>query len=229
MARGKTCLRRIENATSRQVTFSKRRNGLLKKAFELSVLCDAEVAVIVFSTRGKLYEFASSNMHKSIERYQKYAKDGQGGNKEVEHSVQHVKNETACMAKRIEFLENSRRKLLGEDLGSCSMDELQQMESQLERSLINIRLRKTQLFKEKIKQLKEKERALTEENVMLRDKCGCQPQKQAEMTQPLLTTILRNINNDGAEVRTNAPCSQDSQDSEVITELFIGRPSHPSQ
>lgn len=53
-------MRRIENATSRQVTFSKRRNGLLKKAFELSVLCDAEVALIIFSPRGKLCEFASS-------------------------------------------------------------------------------------------------------------------------------------------------------------------------
>lgn len=60
MVRGKTEIKRIENATSRQVTFSKRRNGLLKKAFELSVLCDAEVALIVFSNRGKLYEFCSS-------------------------------------------------------------------------------------------------------------------------------------------------------------------------
>ena len=54
-------MKRIENATSRQVTFSKRRNGLLKKAFELSVLCDAEVGLIVFSPRGKLYEFASAS------------------------------------------------------------------------------------------------------------------------------------------------------------------------
>ncbi|KAK2982710.1 hypothetical protein RJ640_002388 [Escallonia rubra] len=60
MVRGKTQIRRIENASSRQVTFSKRRSGLLKKAFELSVLCDAEVALIVFSPTGKLYEFASS-------------------------------------------------------------------------------------------------------------------------------------------------------------------------
>ncbi|KAJ1398114.1 hypothetical protein SESBI_31351, partial [Sesbania bispinosa] len=60
MVRGKTQMKRIENETSRQVTFSKRRNGLLKKAFELSVLCDAEVALIIFSTRGKLYEFSSS-------------------------------------------------------------------------------------------------------------------------------------------------------------------------
>uniref|UniRef100_A0A2P2M8W0 MADS-box domain-containing protein n=1 Tax=Rhizophora mucronata TaxID=61149 RepID=A0A2P2M8W0_RHIMU len=63
MVRGKTQMRRIENATSRQVTFSKRRNGLLKKAFELSVLCDAEVALIVISPRGRLYEFASSRYY----------------------------------------------------------------------------------------------------------------------------------------------------------------------
>ncbi|KHG09442.1 hypothetical protein F383_11659 [Gossypium arboreum] len=63
MVRGKTQMKRIENAASRQVTFSKRRNGLLKKAFELSVLCDAEVALIIFSPRGKLYEFSSSRHH----------------------------------------------------------------------------------------------------------------------------------------------------------------------
>ncbi|XP_021804055.1 MADS-box protein AGL42-like [Prunus avium] len=60
MVRGKIEMKRIENATSRQVTFSKRRNGLLKKAFELSVLCDAQVSVIIFSQKGRLYEFSSS-------------------------------------------------------------------------------------------------------------------------------------------------------------------------
>ncbi|KAF5194283.1 Mads-box transcription factor [Thalictrum thalictroides] len=61
MVRGKTQMKRIENATSRQVTFSKRRSGLLKKAYELSVLCDAEVAVMVFSPTGKLYDFSSNS------------------------------------------------------------------------------------------------------------------------------------------------------------------------
>ncbi|KAI3757554.1 hypothetical protein L6452_05094 [Arctium lappa] len=61
MVRGKVEVKRIENATSRQVTFTKRRNGLLKKAYELSVLCDAEVALIIFSQKGKLYDFSSSN------------------------------------------------------------------------------------------------------------------------------------------------------------------------
>ncbi|KAK3016913.1 hypothetical protein RJ639_006518 [Escallonia herrerae] len=60
MVRGKIQMKRIENATSRQVTFSKRRNGLLKKAYELSVLCDAEVALIIFSQKGRLFDFASS-------------------------------------------------------------------------------------------------------------------------------------------------------------------------
>ncbi|RWV86150.1 hypothetical protein GW17_00051989 [Ensete ventricosum] len=45
MGRGKIVIRRIDNSTSRQVTFSKRRNGLLKKAKELAILCDAEVGV----------------------------------------------------------------------------------------------------------------------------------------------------------------------------------------
>lgn len=53
-------MKRIENAASRQVTFSKRRNGLLKKAYELSVLCDAEVAVLIFSQKGRLFEFSSN-------------------------------------------------------------------------------------------------------------------------------------------------------------------------
>ncbi|KAI9097963.1 hypothetical protein K1719_025734 [Acacia pycnantha] len=60
MGRGKIVIRRIDNSSSRQVTFSKRRNGLLKKAKELAILCDAEVGVIIFSSTGKLYDFAST-------------------------------------------------------------------------------------------------------------------------------------------------------------------------
>uniref|UniRef100_A0A0D9V9N9 MADS-box domain-containing protein n=1 Tax=Leersia perrieri TaxID=77586 RepID=A0A0D9V9N9_9ORYZ len=58
--RGRVQLRRIEDKASRQVRFSKRRAGLFKKAFELALLCDAEVALLVFSPAGKLYEYSSS-------------------------------------------------------------------------------------------------------------------------------------------------------------------------
>ena len=58
--RGRVELRRIEDRVSRQVLFSKHRAGLFKKAFELSLLCDADVALLVFSPAGKLYEYASA-------------------------------------------------------------------------------------------------------------------------------------------------------------------------
>ncbi|KDO36389.1 hypothetical protein CISIN_1g040972mg [Citrus sinensis] len=61
MAREKIKIRKIDNITARQVTFSKRRRGLFKKAEELSVLCDAEVGVIIFSATGKLFESSSSS------------------------------------------------------------------------------------------------------------------------------------------------------------------------
>ncbi|KAG6470212.1 hypothetical protein ZIOFF_071272 [Zingiber officinale] len=61
MGRGKIEIKLIENTTNRQVTFCKRRNGLLKKAYELSVLCEAEVALIVFSSRGRLYKYTTNN------------------------------------------------------------------------------------------------------------------------------------------------------------------------
>jgi len=57
--RGKVVVRRIENSVSRQVTFSKRLRGLAKKARELAVLCDADVALIVFSDKGRLHDFAA--------------------------------------------------------------------------------------------------------------------------------------------------------------------------
>ena len=63
MGRGRVQLKRIENKINRQVTFSKRRSGLLKKAHEISVLCDAEVALIVFSTKGKLFEYSTDSWY----------------------------------------------------------------------------------------------------------------------------------------------------------------------
>ncbi|KAG1347753.1 putative Developmental protein SEPALLATA 1 [Cocos nucifera] len=66
MGRGRVELKRIENKINRQVTFAKRRNGLLKKAYELSVLCDAEVALIIFSSRGRLFEFCSCSRRDEV-------------------------------------------------------------------------------------------------------------------------------------------------------------------
>ncbi|GFS34289.1 AGAMOUS-like 24 [Actinidia rufa] len=60
MVRQRIQIKKIDNVTARQVTFSKRRRGLFKKAQELSTLCDAEIALIVFSATGRLFEYSSS-------------------------------------------------------------------------------------------------------------------------------------------------------------------------
>ncbi|KAG8390283.1 hypothetical protein BUALT_Bualt01G0067500 [Buddleja alternifolia] len=211
MVRGKVQLKRIENTTSRQVTFSKRRNGLLKKAYELSVLCDAEVALIIFSQKGRLSEFSSSNTQKTIERYLEHAKQGRNTSIEVEQHTQHLKHEAVYMGKKIELLENSQRKLLGHNIGEYSMEEVQEIENQLERSLKNIRARKVQLYKEEIEKLQAKEKVLFEEKARLIEKvhlqCGNRP-RNAPKKQ----------NETG---RSN----KNTLSSEVVTELFIGLPT----
>lgn len=61
MGRKKLEIKRIEDNNSRLVTFSKRRSGLIKKARQLSVLCDAKIAALIVSNRGKLYQFCSED------------------------------------------------------------------------------------------------------------------------------------------------------------------------
>ncbi|XP_062209679.1 MADS-box transcription factor 50-like isoform X2 [Phragmites australis] len=214
MVRGKTQMKRIENPTSRQVTFSKRRNGLLKKAFELSVLCDAEVALVVFSPRGKLYEFASGSVPKTIERYKTYAKDNVRS-KTVHQDIEQVKADAEDLAKKLEALEAYKRKLLGEKLEECSIEELHSLEVKLEKSLHSIRGRKTQLLEAQVNKLREKEMTLRKSNEDLREKCK---------NQPLLLTpapAVITVEDDHTD--------QNDDGMDVETELYIGLPGRENR
>ncbi|GHJ83928.1 hypothetical protein NliqN6_0330 [Naganishia liquefaciens] len=74
MGRKKIVIKRLAEDRNRNVTFLKRKAGLMKKAWELSVLCGAEVSVIVFNSAGKLFEFSSADsVEKAIDRYHAYA------------------------------------------------------------------------------------------------------------------------------------------------------------
>ncbi|XP_073037181.1 agamous-like MADS-box protein MADS4 isoform X1 [Primulina eburnea] len=173
MGRGRVELKRIENKINRQVTFAKRRNGLLKKAYELSVLCDAEVALIIFSNRGKLYEFcsSSSSILKTLERYQKCnygAPETNVSTREaLELSSQH---EYMKLKARYEALQRSQRNLLGEDLGPLSSKELESLERQLDMSLKQIRSTRTQAMLDTLTDLQRKEHALNEANKSLKQR-----------------------------------------------------------
>ncbi|XP_078442626.1 AGAMOUS-like 6 [Wolffia australiana] len=169
MGRGRVELKRIENKINRQVTFSKRRNGLLKKAYELSVLCEAEVALIVFSSRGKLYEFGSAGIPKTLERYQRCCYNSQDS-AVVDRETQTWYQEVSKLKAKYDSLLRSQRHLLGEDLGPLSVKELQQLERQLESTLYQARQRKTQIMLDHMEELRKKERQLGETNKQLRSK-----------------------------------------------------------
>ncbi|CAN4124625.1 unnamed protein product [Withania somnifera] len=170
MGRGKVELKRIDNKINRQVTFAKRRNGLLKKAYELSVLCDAEIALIIFSSRGKLYEFCSSSgMPKTLERYHRYNYGGLEGTQPSADS-QNNYQEYLKLKTRVEVLQESQRHMLGEDLGELNTKDLEQLERQLDSSLREIRSTKTKHMLDQLAELQQKEQSLTEMNKSLRMK-----------------------------------------------------------
>ncbi|XXG55513.1 hypothetical protein AAC387_Pa03g3169 [Persea americana] len=171
MGRGRVELKRIENKINRQVTFAKRRNGLLKKAYELSILCDAEVAVIIFSARGKLYEFgSSSSLPKILERYQQCSASGAVEAGTSLRDTQSSYQEYSKLKARVEVLQRSERNLLGEDLEPLSLKELEQLENQLEMSLKRIRTTKTQFMLDHLSDLRRKEQVLLESNRALKRK-----------------------------------------------------------
>ncbi|OVA10079.1 Transcription factor [Macleaya cordata] len=69
MGRQKIEIKRIEKEDARQVTFSKRRAGLFKKASELCILCGAETAIIVFSPAGKSFSFGHQSVETVVDRF----------------------------------------------------------------------------------------------------------------------------------------------------------------
>lgn len=77
MGRKKVDIRPIPEGRKRQVTFMKRKSGLLKKAMELSILCQCDMAVVIFNHNGKLYDYGSSDIHKTIRRFRR-GKNGGG-------------------------------------------------------------------------------------------------------------------------------------------------------
>ncbi|XP_050129696.1 agamous-like MADS-box protein MADS4 isoform X1 [Malus sylvestris] len=172
MGRGRVELKRIENKINRQVTFAKRRNGLLKKAYELSVLCDAEVALIIFSNRGKLYEFcSSSSMLKTLDRYQKSSYAAPETNVSTREALElSSQQEYLKLKAHFEALQRNQRNLLGEDLGHLSSKELESLERQLDVSLKQIRSTRTQYMLDQLTDLQRNEHVLNEANKTLKQR-----------------------------------------------------------
>ncbi|XP_011624863.1 MADS-box transcription factor 23 [Amborella trichopoda] len=168
MGRGKVELKRIEKPNTRQVTFTKRRNGLLKKAFELSLLCDADVALIVFSSTGRLSEYSSQDINRIISKY--HNNKGTVDVCDQRRTVELWREEVDKLKEIVHTLECKKKHLLGEDLMSLGMKELKQLEKQLKTGEDRIRLRKRQVLSEHACLLKREHKALYNENMHLQRK-----------------------------------------------------------
>ncbi|XP_016486878.1 MADS-box protein JOINTLESS [Nicotiana tabacum] len=168
MAREKIQIKKIDNATARQVTFSKRRRGLFKKAEELSVLCDADVALIIFSSTGKLFEYSSSSMKEILERCDLHSKNLE----KLDHpslELQLVENSNySRLSKEISEKSHRLRQMRGEELQGLSIEELQQLERSLEAGLTRVIERKGDKIMSEINQLQQKGMQLMEENERLK-------------------------------------------------------------
>ncbi|KAJ8498842.1 hypothetical protein OPV22_009394 [Ensete ventricosum] len=170
MGRGKIEIKKIENPTNRQVTYSKRRTGIMKKAKELTVLCDAQVSIIMFSSTGKFSEYCSptTDTKKMYDRYQQVT----GINL---WSTHHLKEINRNLRREI-------RQRMGEGLDGLDMKELRGLEQNLDEALKVVRDRKyhliatqTDTYKKKLKSAHEAHRNLLQELEMMKDEqaaCG---------------------------------------------------------
>ncbi|CAN7018673.1 agamous-like MADS-box protein AGL18 [Brassica rapa] len=153
MVRGKIELKKIENANRLQVSFTNRRKVLMKKANDLSILCDADVALIVFSSTGNVYNFSSRSMEQILYRYGYVAAD-------------HRQREES-MASELKRLQLAVERAKGKELEGMSFSDLISLESQLNDSLLRVKDQKTILLNQ-LERSRLQEKRTLEENRLLR-------------------------------------------------------------
>ncbi|XP_042018857.1 agamous-like MADS-box protein AGL27 [Salvia splendens] len=188
MGRRKLKIERIEDKSSRQVTFSKRRNGLFKKAKELSVLCDVDVALIIFSSPGKLYQYSSTTrMSKILQRYHNHPAAKDAIPSTLQHKVynfilrsydinslkyrnKEAKDEYSSFLTCEELLQTVDRKLGEPSSDDLSVTDFMHLQKQFETALMQTRETKTRLLLKSISSLKEQEKLLEEEKKVLQGK-----------------------------------------------------------
>ncbi|CAK9157072.1 unnamed protein product [Ilex paraguariensis] len=159
MGRGKIEIKKIENPTNRQVTYSKRRNGIFKKAQELTVLCDAKLSLIMFSNTGKFHEYISptTTTKKIFDQYQRTLG--------MDLWNTHYERMQENMRRLQEINKKLRREIrqrVGEELNDLSMDELRGLEQNMDGSLAVVRDRKYHVIKTQTDTYKKKVRNLEE-------------------------------------------------------------------
>ncbi|KMT09503.1 hypothetical protein BVRB_6g129710 [Beta vulgaris subsp. vulgaris] len=168
MGRGKLEIKRIENTTNRQVTFSKRRNGIMKKAQELTVLCDAKISLIIVSSSStkRVYHYISPgvSLKKMYDEYQKV----EGVDLWRKHYEQMQEQERKLLDINTELRREISRRM-GGDLEELSIGELGALQQQMSDARLVIRDRKYHVIKNQTGTTRKKVRSLEEirDNLLL--------------------------------------------------------------
>nr|AER30449.1 PISTILLATA [Passiflora edulis] len=148
MGRGKIEIKRIENSSNRQVTYSKRRNGIIKKAKEITVLCDAKVSLVIFGSSGKMHEYCSPSTT-LVDLLDKYHK--QSGKRLWDAKHENLSNEIDRIKKENDSMQIELRHLKGEDITSLHHKELLALEKALENGLVGVREKQMDYYRMKEK------------------------------------------------------------------------------
>lgn len=154
MGRQKIKIEKIEVKNHLQVTFSKRRSGLFKKASELCTLCGVEIGIIVFSPAGKVFSFGHPNVESIIDRFLStrpctndpfHLVEAQrnASVRELNLQLGHILNEVEAERKRGESLESMRKANEGHywwesPINKLGLEELQQVKDAMEELKNNV-------------------------------------------------------------------------------------------
>lgn len=158
MGRRKIEMEMVEDAGSRQVTFSKRRNGLFKKANELAILCGAELAVVVFSPGGKPFSFGHPSVDAVARRFQgldgepkpeEPSQKGEKLNKRLEKLTKRLKAEKQRGEMLDKAITQKKEEMcglgLGPEPGPEDLDGLKKWLSRLEKLQEDVKARKREM------------------------------------------------------------------------------------
>ncbi|KAK4753195.1 hypothetical protein SAY87_021993 [Trapa incisa] len=172
MAREKIRIRKIENATARHVTFSKRRRGLFKKAEELSVLCDADVALIIFTSAGKLFEYSNLSVSEILKRYLSLSKNLEKSEEPSSSQMLQMqlleRGTHSKLTEKVAEESKNLRQIGGKEPPGLTIEELQNLEERLEAALNKVIEKKTEKITRLINDLKQKGMQMALKNEILR-------------------------------------------------------------
>ncbi|EXB28439.1 Floral homeotic protein PMADS 2 [Morus notabilis] len=143
MGRGKIEIKRIENSNNRSVTYSKRKKGIIKKAQEISILCDAKVSLIIYGPNGKIVDFCSpetTSLSFIAEEYQRLS-----GKRLWDLKHENLNTEIEMTKKENENMDIHLRHMKGQEIQSLNHRELMALEDTLYNGLQNVRAAQARL------------------------------------------------------------------------------------